>query len=300
MNPFIRQHRLFEAKARLSATIGELTSKGKKYVKFADLKSKLGLDDDSFNGLMADAKKANRHSNRYIFTSVDDEDAVGITALKRNESETSPASSPGYGLAHRVPNKVDDEDQGQTNKKKKDDWSASDPGPIPATYMVKEHRKSELWNIWAKESWRGLDKRGLLPEGWHKMSGTEIVESIIDSEFRNTPSVVDVNRVLDLFQNRLKRIGYALNYSERNPSVGDSHRAVKQQYHIGGDLVLQFFLDVDDQWNWKIMFELLDKNGESLAMDKLSANTKIPNDVLATAESWMAQLMRNPSVSRTF
>lgn len=302
LDPFVRMQKLFEAKAKLTSTICSLTKK-KKYVKFSDLKSNLGLDDDAFNSLIGDAKKANRHSNKYIFTSVDDEDAVGITALKRGKKKSAanaPEANPGYGLAHRTPNPVNDPEDKQSHTKGKTGWNPSDPGPIPGKYLVWEHRSKELWSIWAKESWKGLDKRGLLPEGWQKMSGTQIVESILDNEFKKVPSVVDINRIIDLVELKIKRIGYALNYTEKNPSVGDSHRATRQQWTIGGELTLMVSVDVDDNWNWKFFFELLDDNGDSLAADTRKVTGQIPNEIVKAIEPYLAELPRNPAIPETF
>jgi len=152
LDPFQRSLALYEAKLTLASTIRKLTkSKGRKYVKFCDLKSELNLDDSLFDDIIGNAKKSNRHSNKYIFTSIDDEPAIGITAAKRYRKDKSPTkedqlpgTEPGHGLAHKV--------------------------TMTPAYI---HRENELWNMYHREGWRGLDRKDLLPENWQKMTDKE-------------------------------------------------------------------------------------------------------------------------------
>jgi hypothetical protein len=186
LNPFERGMLLFEAKAQLSSTINKLTTgKGRKYVKYSQLKQELGVDDAMFDELVTGAQKANRHSNKYIFTNVDDEPAVGITASKRGGKKkimtpnTTPSANQGYGLAHLDP----ESDKQSTSGKIRKETLTSGPGAIPPYLKVMEQREDHLWGIYQRLGWRGLDRLDLLPEGWQQMSGPQIVESILHDEF---------------------------------------------------------------------------------------------------------------------
>ena len=162
IDPFQRQWILMEAKSTLTAKIKSLTSgKQKKYIKYSELKKAMNLDDTMFDDVMKSARKSNRHSNKYIFTEVDDEDAVGITATKRKKKEKPPSkehelpgTEPGYGMANTA-----------------------------TTSRAFYHRQDEVWGVYNKYGWKGLDRLDLLPEGWQKMTGTKIVEAILEKEF---------------------------------------------------------------------------------------------------------------------
>jgi hypothetical protein len=68
---------------KFMSAVKALTSGKKKYAKYSDIKSKMDASDDDFNAILKGALKSNRHSNKLIFTEIDDEPAVGITAGKR-------------------------------------------------------------------------------------------------------------------------------------------------------------------------------------------------------------------------
>lgn len=167
IDPIIRAHKLFEAKSKLISTIEDLTSgKGKKYVTLKTLQKELDLDDAAFTDVMKGAYDANRHSNKYIMTHVDDEPAIGITAQKRKRKarEAEGMSTNGsVGLASRHSDE-------QTAKDMKNE-------------LVKKLRESELWSVYKKQGWKGLDKMGVLKEGWQNLSDTQLIESIVNEEY---------------------------------------------------------------------------------------------------------------------
>ena len=196
IDPFQRQLYLYEKKAKLATTISKMTKgRGRKYVKFSDLKGELGVDDAGFDEIMSGARKANRHSNKYIFTQVDEEPAIGITASKRrsskkkkNPEETQPHAAAQPAIPTSPKDKVD------YNMNHHEYRGEPVQGTLmhhpPAKERIKEsrayhHRSEELWRIMHRDGWRGLDRLDILPEGWQKMSDNEIVSSILYEEFKN-------------------------------------------------------------------------------------------------------------------
>lgn len=189
---FRKQLLIQEAKSKISAAIETLTkSKGKRYVPLKALRKELGVDADTFKDVIADAQKANRHSNKYIFTNIDDEPHIGIAASKRKKNTTTPSDKPGTGLAHGAPDKekeMEMRDEVAKGKGRKDSLGGSQgdethPGPIPADLRAYEHRENELWSIQKRSGWRGLDRLGLLPENWQQMTPKVMIESILKKEF---------------------------------------------------------------------------------------------------------------------
>jgi len=155
---------LDEASMKFAQVIDRLTSKGKKYVTYKAVQNEMGQDDETFGETLKSAMKANKHSNKYIFTHDGEEPSVGITAAKRRTTaNTTPSSDPGYGMAHGKGSGTGD--------------------MLLASQRVTEHRENELWKIIKENGWRGLDRLDLLPEGWQNMSDKVIVESIIAKEF---------------------------------------------------------------------------------------------------------------------
>lgn len=173
IDPFRRARLIFLAEATLGDTIKDMTAgKGRKYVSYKSLQDKLELDDAAFNDLMKRTLKANRHSNKYIFTDSEDGPAVGIAASKRKRKEVRddvPSANSAIGVAHKVT-----------------DTMYKPEANVPAEKRrVIEARETELWKIWHQNGWRGFDRLGLLPEGWQDMTGKQIVEEVINAEFKD-------------------------------------------------------------------------------------------------------------------
>lgn len=215
MNNFMKNMVLQEAKSQLSATIDNLTRKGRKYVSYKTLQKEMDLDDDSFSELINSAQKSNRHSNKYVFTNVEDEPHIGIAASKRKRKAATgdeqsadsgiPTPTPGHGLAHNMAYKervLGFQDYAAYNDAKK------------------QLRESELWKLIRNEGWRGMDKRGLLPDGWQSMNETQIVKTILEKEF-------PVNEIEDV--------------ADTSASLMSRWNAVKAKVVVGNQIPSEFY-----------------------------------------------------------
>jgi hypothetical protein len=182
ISPFLKAMQIDEAKSKLASAIESLTKgKNRKYVKQSELKAHMDLDDNTFDEVITSAQKSNRHSNKYVFTNVDDEAAIGIAASKRHvkqKANTPTAAGHGVGIAHSISNKLDvlDSFSGKT-------YGGGLPGAIPVGFRMVENRSNELYGIYNRHGWRGLDRLDILPEGWQGMSAKTIVETILAKEF---------------------------------------------------------------------------------------------------------------------
>jgi hypothetical protein len=84
LNLFNRRVTLSEKRKSVAKTI---VSMKRKYVSLKSLQDEMGLEDHEMEEMVSDMKRKNRFSNQFIFTEVDGEAAVGVTAAKRKRKK---------------------------------------------------------------------------------------------------------------------------------------------------------------------------------------------------------------------
>jgi hypothetical protein len=184
-NPMLREARLYEKRARFAQTLAKLTTgKGRKYVSLPNLKKELDADDAEFDILMSDAKKANRYSNKYIFTEVDGEPCIGITASKRkgqgkamDDSDARTVEPSDVGVTGTKPEdakepEVKTDDVGVAGKKGVSEarmsvgatvWRSAMDNPIVVVYKEgnTSGKRKSFKDIKAAETWVKAEKKNI-------------------------------------------------------------------------------------------------------------------------------------------
>ena len=205
LNPFHRQQRLYEKKSTLLSTVKELTSGKKKYVTVDTLKQHMGVSDDEMDQILDSAFKANRHTNKYTFTTVDGEPAIGIAKAKRNTSTADPidrlnalqsvprspegdrGNGPGGGARGKGKTNLSDPSanydaiQGPLTHDPSDVWT-----PVMESSNPKYvSRKQELCRWSKRHGIRGLMKAGgnSFPKNFNGMNEHQIIKWILAEEF---------------------------------------------------------------------------------------------------------------------
>ena len=181
---FLKSLELSEKKSKLSQTINRLTAKkGGKYVMLQDLQSELDTDDKDFEEIMSSARKANRHSNKYIFTDIDGKQAIGISAAKRAKRE---ADSSEVSVSQQTEPKV-----GASSQTGAIETDGSDSDSQAITAKKDSVKESILWKAYKANGWKGLQK--VEPNINTSLSVSEAINEMV------VPRFIDLvrNEVLD-------------------------------------------------------------------------------------------------------
>jgi hypothetical protein len=173
-NYFERMLSLSEKKAKLAGVISKLSkSKGRKYVMLSDIQSELDADDAEFEEVMSSARKANRYSNKYIFTDVDGKKAIGITAAKRSRQKRD-LESQDVSISGTGSDEVGSGDVSQTGAT---DREGGDK-PEDVSIVGKRIKEDQLWRAYKKGGWKAVEKISELPSNIQELSVSQTIEQM--------------------------------------------------------------------------------------------------------------------------
>ena len=167
MNPFMRAVTLYEKRAELPNVIRKMK---KRYVTFKELQSELELEDHEMDDLISSVKRKNRHSNKYIFTEIDGEQAIGITASKRKTAKRTPEVSVASGDLVLGKRRSHKKKMSNINKMTNQITNAHE-----SNLEVDYSRHFNLKRNFKRSGWKALMREHNFPENWKELSVDEVI-----------------------------------------------------------------------------------------------------------------------------